>query len=194
MKNKKITFISLLIIANFWTGPLNAQEQAITRVRTTADELPTTINTPDIKSNFFNTEHLKERARKELPGLLKAVFNMKRQGSAVLLTVDPVWKEDSLVIYYNFFKGSNLLVLDTGQLVENIIYTFKPAEINMLDTEEDEFLFLYLRNSKKDTNIYSVYNRPQLKELEETWSSSLGIPVRAESLPLIIEYLKDLRQ
>jgi len=135
----------------------------------------------------------KEKAREMLPQLLRAVFNTKWNEQDILLTVDAGWRNDSLSIEYKYFKGNNLLLLDEKLLIEKIYFTVRPEEIDAIETETDEFLFLYLRNTKKIANIQQLATRSGSSEEEVGWRSSLGFPVRPDNLPLIIQYLKDLR-
>jgi hypothetical protein len=136
----------------------------------------------------------RELAREELPRLLRAVFNSKWNDESILLTVNAAWQSDSLVIEYNYYRGVNVLLLDDKQLVENIVFLVKPGDLDVLETESDEFLFLYLRNKKKISNIHSLSKRPVPGVFENNWCSSLGFPVRMDNLPMIIQYLKDLRK
>ena len=135
----------------------------------------------------------REKAREEILPLLRAVFNSHWKDQEILLTVDAGWRNDSLSIEYKYYKGDNLLALNENMLVEKIYFTVKPEEIDAIDSENDEFQFLYLRNQKKTLNVHSQVSRPLEGVNEETWSSSLGFPVRAENLPIIIRLLKDLR-
>jgi hypothetical protein len=135
----------------------------------------------------------REKAREALPQLLRAVFNTRWDKLDVLLTVDAGWRNDSLAIEYKYYKGKNLLSLDDNLLVEKIYFTIKPEEIDELETESDEFLFLYLRNQRRIANVRKLATRPPDGRDEESWKSSCGFPVRAENLPMIIQYLKDLR-
>jgi hypothetical protein len=133
------------------------------------------------------------RAKTLLPELLKAVFNTRWKDESVLLTVDAAWSGDSLMIFYNYYRGTNVLSLEDDQLIEKIIFTVHPQQIDALDTEDDEFLFLYLRNADKSKEIHSRLHRPAAGETENNWVSSLGIPVKRDSLPEIIQSLKALR-
>ena len=136
-----------------------------------------------------------EKTRDALLPLLRGVFHAKRKDKEVLLTVDAGWRNDSLCIEYRFYKGQNLLTLENRFLVEQIYFTMDPAEMNELETENDEFLFLYLRNTRRIANVSNLRfagpdgTMPRL----ESWTSSCGFPVRPENLPLIIQYLKELR-
>jgi hypothetical protein len=136
----------------------------------------------------------RQKAREELPALLRAVFHSHWNDQDVLLTVDAGWRNDSLSVEYKYYKGNNLLSLDENLLIEKIYFTVRPEEIDALETENDEFLFLYLRNTRKLGNVRQLVTRPAAQEHEDNWRSSFGIPVRAENLALIIQYLKDLRQ
>ncbi|HTE23022.1 hypothetical protein [Flavitalea sp.] len=133
------------------------------------------------------------KARVAILPLLRAVFNTRWKDQEVLLTVDAGWRNDSLSIEYKYYKGTNLLALNENMLIEKIYFTVKPEEIDAIDTENDEFQFLYLRNKKKRLNVHHLVSRPSDGVNEETWRSSLGFPVRTENLPIIIRLLKDLR-
>ena len=135
----------------------------------------------------------REKAREQLLPLLRAVFNSRWKDLEILLTVDAGWRNDSLAIEYKYYKGTNLLVLNDDMLIEKIYFTVRPEDIDAIDTENDEFHFLYLRNNKKVLNVHHLVSRLSEGVNEETWRSSLGFPVRAENLPIIIQLLKDLR-
>jgi hypothetical protein len=135
----------------------------------------------------------REKTREELLPLLRAVFNTRWKDLEILLTVDAGWRNDSLSIEYKYYKGTNLLALNDNMLIEKIYFTVRPEEIDAIDTENDEFQFLYLRNNKKVLNVRHLVNRLSDGVNEETWRSSLGFPVRSENLPMIIQLLKDLR-
>jgi hypothetical protein len=135
----------------------------------------------------------RQKAREALLPLLRGVFNTRRKDIEVMLTIDAGWRNDSLSIEYKYYKGNNLLALNDSLLVETIYFTVNPEEIDAIDTEQDEFQFLYLRNKKKRLNVHHLVRRASNGVTEESWCSSFGFPVRAENLPVIIQLLKDLR-
>jgi hypothetical protein len=145
------------------------------------------VNHSSIKSDK------KQKAREAILPLLRGVFNTHRDNLEVTLTIDAGWRDDSLSIEYKYYAGNNTLTLDDNLLVEKSYYTVKPEEIDVIDTEQDEFQFLYLRNKKKVLNVHHLVNLKSKGVTEEKWCSSFGIPVRSENLPLIIQLLKDLR-
>ncbi len=143
-----------------------------------------------LSDNEFNNG---SAAKAVLPNLLKAVFNTRWKEESVLLTVDAAWSGESLLIFYNYYRGANVLSLEDDQLIEKIIFTIRPEQIDALDTEDDEFLFLYLRSSSKSTGIHSRLYRPASGEKENNQVSSVGFPVRRDNLPEIIQALKAIR-
>src|SRR5688572_17450222 len=135
----------------------------------------------------------KQKAREALLPLLRGVFNTRWKDLEVMLTIDAGWRNDSLSIEYKYYKGNNLMILSDDSLVETIYFTVDPEEVDAIDTEQDEFWFLYLRNKKKKLNVHHQVSRPSKGVNGVSWCSSFGIPVRPENLPQIIQLLKEIR-
>lgn len=135
----------------------------------------------------------KQKAREALLPLLRGVFNTRWKDLEVMLTIDAGWRNDSLSIEYKYYKGNNLMILSDDSLVETIYFTVDPEEVDAIDTEQDEFWFLYMRNKKKKLNVQHLVSRPSKGVNEVSWCSSFGIPVRPENLPQIIQLLKEIR-
>jgi len=193
MKHTKTLFYVLLVPSLLAITPSNAQQVA-SNPKLPAKELAFNNQLSVIPAETpIKKVDKREKAREALPQLLRAVFSTSWNEQDVLLTVDAGWRNDSLSIEYKYYKGTNVLLLEENLLVEKIYFTVRPEEIDALDTETDEFLFLYIRNNRKLPNIQYIASRPGISETEVSWQSSLGFPVRPENLPMIIQYLKDLR-
>lgn len=136
----------------------------------------------------------KEKAREELPVLLQGSFTASRNGNySVNLTVSASWKQDSLQIVFNFYKGATTTGLTENDLVESILYVFRPEDISQFQQEDDEFLFFHLKTLKNRNLIYTKQTRPKEWEYEEDFRRSAGFPVHREKAEQVQQFLKILQ-
>ena len=143
----------------------------------------------------LNNKISKEKAREELAVLLQGNFTASRYSNySVSLTVAASWKQDSLQIVFNFYRGDTASGLNENNLVESILYVFKPEDISQFQQEDDEFLFFYLRSSKNRNLIYTKQTRPKELEYEEDFRRSAGFPVNRDKAEQVQQFLKILQQ
>jgi hypothetical protein len=137
----------------------------------------------------------KLRAREELSALLQGLFRARRyEDQQVTLHLSSSWLQDSLQIGFDFYRGNSTDVLTKNELVESVIYRFKPEDIQFIETESDEFIFLRIRTFGRKASVYTRLERVKEGEYEEDFRISAGFPVHAENLEQVKQDLKVLQK
>jgi hypothetical protein len=191
MKRSVLTY--LLIIPILVTGNL-----VLAQTGTDLATVTSSKNSETPVGNHSNKQLVskeKEKAREELPALLQGSFTASRYSNySVSLTVSASWKQDSLQIVFNFYRGDTASGLNEDNLVESVLYVFKPEDITQFQQEDDEFLFFYLRTSKNKNLIYTKQTRPKEWQYEEDFRRSAGFPVHRDKAEQVQQFLRILQQ